>query len=112
MRYIHDMCVNCVSHSEMVVGEVALAVAFFREPCHRLLATLGLVTAPVLAARDARTVTFLRSLELDAAEVLGSTVVAEADAWVAGGQVRPGRCCSLALTSWWPIRSHKRLAAA
>ena len=105
------MCVNCLSRSETVVAQAALAVALLREPAHRLLADLGLVDAPLPVARDAHTTSFLRALDLDPVEVLGAEVVTAADAWVAAGQPRPSR--SRALADAWarPIGSQSLLAA-
>lgn len=104
------MCVNCISHSEQVVAQAAWAVALFRDPAHRFLADLGLVDAPLPVARDARTVSFLRALDLDADDVLGTDMVAAADAWVAAGQPRPSRSRMRALASARPMRSHIALA--
>ena len=106
------MCVNCLSQSEAVVAQAALFAAVVREPVHRVLGDLGLVDAPLPIARDANTVAFLRSLELDAADVLGAEVVRSADAWIAAGQPRPARSRSfaLALASALPIGSQSRIA--
>jgi hypothetical protein len=85
------MCVNCLTQAEIVAAHAGLATAVLREPAHRLLADLGVVDAPSPVARDARTVAFLRSLDLDAGEVLGDEVVSRADRWVLAGQPRPVR---------------------
>jgi hypothetical protein len=76
------MCMNCVSSTEVVLGQVALAAAVLRDPVHRALATAGLVAPIDPVKRDVRTVDFLRSLDLDPVAVLGSEVVSDADAWV------------------------------
>jgi hypothetical protein len=104
------MCVNCLSQAEVVAAHAALATAVLREPAHRLLAELGVVDAPLPVARDARTVGFLRSLDLDPDDVLGSDVVASADRWVAAGQPRPARSRALARPSALPIGSQSRIA--
>ena len=65
------MCMNCVSSTEVVLGQVGLAAAVLRDPVHRALATAGLVAPIDPVRRDVRTVAFLRSLDLDPVEVLG-----------------------------------------
>ena len=98
------MCVNCVSSSEQIAANAALAVAVLRGPVHRMLAAADLVAAPDPVRRDVRTVGFLRALDLDPAEVLGPEVVERAGRWVA--PERQGR-------AWrWlrPIGSQSRLA--
>ena len=76
------MCVNCISSSEQVAANAALAIAVLREPMHRVLAAAGVVAPPDPVGRDARTVGFLRALDLEPVEVLGPEVVEQADAWV------------------------------
>ena len=75
------MCGNCISTSEQVAANAALAVAVLRAPAHRALAAAGLVAPPDPVRRDARTVGFLRALELEPADILGAAVVARAEAW-------------------------------
>jgi len=82
------MCMNCISSTEVVLGQVGLAAAVLRDPVHRALATAGLVAPIEPVKRDVRTVAFLRSLDLDPVAVLGSGVVAGADAWVPMPYVR------------------------
>lgn len=77
------MCVNCISSAEQLAADAALAFAVLRAPAHRALAAAGLVAPPDPVRRDARTVGFLRALDLEPVEVLGPDVVAQADAWVA-----------------------------
>jgi hypothetical protein len=74
-----------MSTAEQVLASAALIGVAVKEPLHRLLAQTGLVPEPDLVLRDARTVTFLRALELDPVEVLGQEVVAAADAWTYEG---------------------------
>ena len=76
------MCANCVSTAEVVVGQALLVTAIVKEPVHRALAELGLVAPPDPVGREARTVMFLRRLELDPVEIVGAEMVARADAWV------------------------------
>ena len=37
------MCMNCVSHTEVVVGQIGLAAAVLKDPVHRMLASAGIV---------------------------------------------------------------------
>ena len=83
------MCVNCLSSSEVVVGQVALVAAVLKDPVHRMLASAGVVAPIDPVKRDVRTVAFLRSLDLDPVEVLGAETVAAADAWVPAPYVAP-----------------------
>ncbi|MGH9185922.1 MAG: hypothetical protein ACRD0U_08940 [Acidimicrobiales bacterium] len=76
------MCMNCLSTSETIVAQGALAVALAHKPIHVLLAAAGLVAPPDERRRDARTVAFLRSLDLDPVEILGAQVVTRAEQWV------------------------------
>ncbi|MGH9212920.1 MAG: hypothetical protein ACRD2C_19950 [Acidimicrobiales bacterium] len=101
------MCVNCLSTAEVVAGNVAVTVAVLKAPVHRMLADMGLVAAPDPVARDARTVAFLRQIELDPVEVLGADVVDAADRWARGGGYERR---TRAAASARPIGSHSRLA--
>ena len=83
------MCANCLSTTEVVVGQVALAAAVLKDPVHRMLASAGVVAPIDPVKRDVRTVSFLRSLDLDPVEVLGAEVVAAADSWVPAPYVPP-----------------------
>lgn len=73
---------SCISTSEQVAAEVALAFALLREPVHQALAAAGVVDPPDPVRRDARTVGFLRALDLDPTPILGAATVEGADAWV------------------------------
>lgn len=99
------MCVHCISSSEQIAANAALAFAILRDPVHRALATAGIVAPPDPVGRDARTVGFLRALDLEPADVLGPEVVERADAWVA--PPRQGR----AWRSLRPIGSQSLLTA-
>lgn len=105
MPTLGDVCANCLSQAEVLAGHAGLVAALVKAPVHRALADLGLVDAPDPVARDARTVTFLRRLELDPIDVLGAAVVARADAWMAPTQSER----ALARASAWPIGSHSLL---
>jgi hypothetical protein len=71
-----------VSTAELIAGQCGLAFAILKEPVHRILADFGVVAAPDPIARDARTVAFLRRLELDPVEILGEAIVAGAEGHV------------------------------
>jgi hypothetical protein len=90
------MCVNCLSNAEFVAAKIALAAVVLKNPVHQALADLGVVAPPCIEMRDAHIVGFLRSLDLDAGEVLGADVVARADEWVASGAQRPARAARFA----------------
>jgi hypothetical protein len=101
------MCANCLSQGEVVVAHVALAAAVAKAPVHRALADLGLVDAPDPVARDVRTVSFLRRLDLDPVEVLGADAVERADERVAvGAGAQTGARALLRRSSASPIGSH------
>jgi hypothetical protein len=99
------MCGQCLSAAETAAASAALAVSIFKDPVHRRLAEAGLAPAIDVVGRNARTVMFLRSLDLDPVEILGATVVADADRWV-----KPAPF--YAWPRWArPIGSQSRLAA-
>lgn len=109
------MCANCLTQAEVAVGHAALAAAVLKAPVHRFLADLGVVAAPDPVARDARTVAFLRRLDLDPVEILGADTVADADAWAAAaaasGDAQDRRRAATAAASARPIGSHSLIAA-
>ncbi len=94
---------NCLSNAEAHVAQAVLIAAAAKSPVHRLLASVGLVQPPSLVARDARTVAFLRELDLDPVGVLGQKAVAEAGRWV------PQASTATTLGSLLPIGSQSRL---
>ena len=102
-----------MSNTEFAVANAALIAAALKGPVHRALASVGLATEPLEIARDARTIAFLRALELDPAFSLGVPAVEAADDWVALGgyerleDERRARAASWAL----PMGSHSRLTA-
>jgi hypothetical protein len=71
-----------MSTGEVIVAQAAFLGFVLKGPVHRMLARAGLAPEPDPVAHDARTVGFLRSLDLDPVEILGADVVAEAEAWV------------------------------
>jgi hypothetical protein len=60
----------------LIAGQCGLAFAILKEPVHRVLADFGVVAPSDPIARDARTVAFLRRLDLDPVEILGEAIVA------------------------------------
>ncbi len=101
-----------MTNTEFAVANAALIAAALKGPVHRALATVGLATEPLAVARDARTIAFLRSPELDPADSLGAPAVTAADEWVAlGGYERLEDERRARAASWArPIGSHRRLA--
>ena len=101
-----------MSNTEFAVANAAFIAAALKGPVHRALASVGLACEPLAVARDARTVAFLRTLDLDPAASLGAPAVAAADEWVAlGGYERlDDERRARAASSARPIGSHKRLA--
>lgn len=98
------MCGNCISGAEQVAAQAALAFSVLRRPVHRRLAEAGIVAAPDPVGRDARTVGFLRALDLDPVEILGAGTVERAEAWAPpAGQARGWRWLR-------PIGSHSLLS--
>jgi len=98
------MCVNCISASEQIAANGALALAVLRQPLHRALAAAGVVAPPDPVGREARTIGFLRALDLDPVQILGAQAVQRAEAWVPRKRQLP---------AWrWlrPIGSQSRLA--
>jgi hypothetical protein len=102
-----------MSNAEFALANAALIAAALKSPVHRAVASVGLATAPLAVARDARTIAFLRAIELDPAESLGAPAVAAADDWVAvGGYERLEAERRARAASWArPIGSHRRLTA-
>ncbi len=105
------MCAQCMSNFEFAVANTALIAAAVKGPVHRALASVGLATEPLEVARNARTIDFLRALELDPSDSLGAETVVAADEWVAlGGYARLEEARRARLASWArPIGSHIRL---
>jgi hypothetical protein len=102
-----------MSNAEFVVANCALVAAALKGPVHRALASVGVVNEPLLVARDANTIAFLRSLELDPTGSFDAEIVTAADGWVAGGGYErlDGARRARAAALWArPIGSHRRLA--
>jgi hypothetical protein len=78
---VDGMCANCLSTAETAIASAAFIGWAAKAPLHRALARLGVLNAPDPVAHDVTTMAFLRSLDLDPAEVLGADAVAAAEAW-------------------------------
>jgi hypothetical protein len=106
------MCAQCMTNTEFAVANAAFIAAALKGPVHRALASVGLACEPLAVARDARTIEFLRALELDPVDALGAPAVAAADEWVAlGGYERLEDERRARAASWArPIGSHSRFA--
>jgi hypothetical protein len=87
-----------------------MAAFAVKDSLRRVFVRSGLVDERDLVGRDARTVRFLCSLELDPVDVLGSDVVERAAAWTAApASHRPVRARK---RSWaLPIGSHSLISA-
>ena len=77
------MCAQCVSKADVVVGSIGFAAFLFKGPCEDALISMGLIPEPHPLAVGMRTVSFLRDLDLDPAEILGDDVVEAVDAVMA-----------------------------
>ena len=77
------MCAQCVSKADVVVGSIGFAAFLFKGPCEDALVAMGVIPEPHPLAVGVRTVSFLRDLELDPAEILGDDVVEAVDAVLA-----------------------------
>lgn len=101
-----------MTNTEFAVANAALIAAALKGPVHRTFSSAGLAKEPVAVARDARTVDFLRALDLDPADSLGAPAVMAADEWVAlGGYERLEDERRARVASWArPIGSHRRMA--
>jgi hypothetical protein len=73
------MCANCVSKLDLVVGTLGFGSYVFHGPVKSGLVELGILPEPHPLAVEIRTVSFLRDLDLDPAEVLGEDVVDAVD---------------------------------
>ena len=95
------MCANCLSTFDVVVSQALAAGAILKRPVHERLAIAGLVPPIDTLGENANTVAFLRSLDLDPVEILGSDIVDAAAMWVKPAWTRrrfglPGRSTTLA----------------
>ena len=83
------MCANCFSKLEVVVGQVAAAAVLLKRPTQDFLADLGVVAPYDELGELSHTVSFLRSLDLDAVEILGSDAVDVACTWKTAPRRKP-----------------------
>jgi hypothetical protein len=75
------MCANCLSTFDVVVSQTLFAGAVLKRPVQNRLAAAGLVRPFDQLGEHAQTVSFLRSLDLDPVEILGSDVVEASKSW-------------------------------
>ena len=73
------MCANCVSKADVVIGSIAFGAYVFKGPAEDALIAAGILPEKHPLRTEMRTVSFLRSLDLDPVEVLGEDVVDAAD---------------------------------
>ena len=73
------MCANCVSKADVIVATIGFAGFMFKGPCEDALVAMGVIPEPHPLAVGVRTVSFLRSLELEPGEILGDDVVEAVD---------------------------------
>jgi hypothetical protein len=75
------MCANCFSTFDVVVSQGLAAAAVLKKPVQTRLAAAGWVAPIDVLGDNARTVSFLRSLDLDPVEILGADIVEAAQSW-------------------------------
>lgn len=88
-RTVDVMCANCFSKLDVVVGQVVGAAVLLKRPTQDFLAELGVVLPFDELGELAHTVSFLRALDLDAVEILGSDAVEVASTWTTAPQRKP-----------------------
>jgi hypothetical protein len=75
------MCANCLTTFDVVVSQAFFAGVVLKRPVQDRLAVAGFVRPFDQLGEHAQTVSFLRSLDLDPVEILGSEVVEAAALW-------------------------------
>ncbi len=75
------MCANCLSTFDVVVSQALAVSVVLQRPVRNRLAAAGIVRPFDQLGEHAQTVSFLRSLDLDPVEILGSDVVEAAKGW-------------------------------
>jgi hypothetical protein len=83
------MCANCFSKLDVVVGQVGAAAVLLKRPAQDFLADLGIVAPYDELGELADTVSFLRALDLDPVEILGSDAVDVAATWTTAPSRKP-----------------------
>ena len=104
------MCANCVSKADVIVGTIGFGAYVFKDPIRDGLVELGLLPEAHPLAKEMRTVTFLRDLELDPGPILGDDVVSAADRALAFPRVKIYRRSlrdAIAFFCGRPMRSHR-----
>ena len=77
------MCAQCVSKADVVIASIGFTGFLFKGPAEDALVAAGLIPEPHPLAVGVRTVSFLRGLDLDPAEILGDDVAEAVDAVLA-----------------------------
>ena len=85
------MCVNCVSNVDLIAANSAMMGAMVGNGVRAVLRGVGCEVGQTQAEKDSRVVAFLRSMQLDPAEILGADCVAAADALVVARATKPAR---------------------
>ncbi len=107
------MCANCVSKADVVVATIGFTGWMLKGPCEDALVAMGVIPEPHPLAVGVRTVSFLRGLDLEPAEILGDDVVEAVDAVMAFPRQRVFRRTfrqAIALMLPLSIRSQRALA--
>lgn len=73
------MCANCVTKADAIAATIGFGMYVFKGPAQDGLVALGLLPEPHPLAVEMRTVSFLRDLDLDPEEILGTETVEAAD---------------------------------
>ena len=88
-RSVVDVCANCLSTFDIAASKAIVAAVLLKRPMQDLLAELGVVAPHDALGELAHTVSFLRSLDLDPVEVLGSDAIDVASTWTTAPQRKP-----------------------
>lgn len=83
------MCANCLSTFDINASKAIVGAMLLKRPAQDLLADLGVVAPYDELGELAHTVLFLRSLDLDAVEILGSDAVEVAATWKTAPRRKP-----------------------
>lgn len=74
------MCMSCISNGEFLAINGLLAAGAMKQGAQSLCRAAGLSVGRTRLERDRHAVEFLRSLDLDAVEILGAATVEHVDA--------------------------------
>lgn len=81
------MCMNCVSKVDVYAASAGFLLYTLHNPTRDTLVMMGAIPEPDPLARDVNTVAFLRRLDLDPVEILGTDTVDAVDAWTPAPKV-------------------------